>query len=168
MKPFVAPYIVDICRSRLADLMSSSLFGFIQTKVKFTPTGDGNYRYILWKTMRGNFGQQITLAEVTGMLQQRDAATTLVSGSSKMGRFYKTMFIFYGFVLIIALISFLTSQKVSYLIYMVLVLGIAGVGWLLTYYWRNQLEMKVEQTLMIHVNKKGFASSKPLQRSNGD
>lgn len=98
--------------------------------------------------MRGNFGQDITLAEVIGVLQPRDLTSTLVNGMSKMGRFYKRMFVFYGLTLIFAGISFIVSQKISYILYIVLLLGLAGFGWLLTYYWRNQLEMKVEQTLM--------------------
>lgn len=148
MKPFIVPYSVDKCKAMLADLRSSGILGFMQIKVKFIPMGDGSYRYILWKTMRGNFGQDITLAEVIGVLQPRDFTTTSVNGISQMGRFYRMMFVFYGLILIFAVISFIASQKISYVVYIVFLLGLAGFGWLLTYYWRNQLEMKVEQALM--------------------
>ena len=150
MKSFVAPYAIDECKARLADLSSSSIFGFIKVKVKFMP----NYRYILWKTMRGNFGQEITLAEVTGELKVRDDRTTVVSGISRMGRFYRILFILCGLMFIVALISFVTSQKVSYLFYAGLLVGFTGFGWLLTYYWRNQLEGMIEHTLLIQAEKK--------------
>ncbi len=131
----------------LADLQSDGFLGFMRVRIKFIPVSDGKYHYVLWKTMRGNFGHDITLAKLNGELIGRDR-TTIISGVSQMGRFYKTMFVFYGLVMIFALISFLTSQKVSYLFFIVLLLGLTGFGWLLTYYWRNQLEGMVERALM--------------------
>ncbi len=73
MKPFIAPYSLDECKVRLANLGSSRMFGFMQIKVKFIPAGGGDYRYVLWKTMRGNFGEDTTLAEVSGKLMFRNS-----------------------------------------------------------------------------------------------
>jgi len=147
MKSFMSPYPIDMCKAKLADLQSDGFLGFIRVKIKFIPMSDGNCHYVLWKTMRGNFGQDITLAEVNGELVRRDTVT-VISGVSQMGRFYQTMFVLYGLVLIFGVISFVTSQKVSYLYFDVLLLGLTGFGWLLTFYWRNQLEGMVERALL--------------------
>jgi len=154
MKTFLSPYSIDECKVRLANLISSGWFGFIKVKVKFIPISEGNYHYVLWKTMRGNFGQEITLANVNGEIKIHGATTTLVSGISEMGRFYKVMFGLYGLIFIFALISFVTTQKNSYLFFAALLVGFTGFGWLLTYYWRNQLEGMIERVLVTSPEKK--------------
>jgi hypothetical protein len=148
IKPFNAQYSIDECKLRLAAIQSGDMFGFTKTKVKFTPSSERDYRYILWKTMRSNIGQEMTLAEVTGHLTFSDGKRTVITGVSRTGRIYKVLPFFYVFGIVVGLVSYLSTQKFEALAFAGIGVAFIGFTWLLAFYWRNQLEGMVERALM--------------------
>jgi hypothetical protein len=148
MKPFNAPYSIDECKARLAEIRSGDMFGITKTKVKFIPISEQDYRYVLWKTMRSKIGPDITVAEVKGTLTFFEGKQTVITGVSRAGGFYKGLYIFYVFAIGAGFASYLSNQEFESLAFAGIGVAFIGFTWLLRFYWRNQVEGLVERALM--------------------
>ena len=147
MKTFITQHSVEECRRRIANL-DGGASGLVRVAAKVTPIGNGNYRYVVWKTLRGTFRQDTVLAELAGDLQVRDDQSTQVTGVSRMGTFYKLSFLLYGLGIVLGFVVYLTTQNAYYLLAAVFIIILTNMGWLFIVYFRNQLEGTIEQALL--------------------
>jgi hypothetical protein len=108
MKPFIAPFSLEHCKRRLADLYQVGWFG-ISIKVKFVRVNGNAVDYVVWKAQSNwsslSNSYDIKLVELRGRLIVKDGFSTQVSSNFYVGHFYKFLFGVYVLLCLLVVVS---------------------------------------------------------------